>query len=98
MAGHKLLPNAGHRNLKPGSKKGSKRKPYDRPSLDPKVKGIARRFVDNPQYRAMLREKMKDGTLHPSVQVMLWQYAYGRPKEEVEVKPIVPVTIRHEYE
>jgi hypothetical protein len=45
----------------------------------------------------VLKEKLADCSLHPSVQVMLWYYAMGKPKETVETVPVVPVRIEHVY-
>lgn len=56
-----------------------------------KVKLVAQKLVDNPIYQAKLQEKMEDGTLHPSMQSLLWYYAYGKPLEVDNEKPAVPV-------
>lgn len=95
----KLLPNRGHKNLKRGSKKGDPQVTKKRAILakDPVVKRISLKLLKRPAYQADLARRLDDGTLHPSLQVMLWQYGYGKPKEEIEVSRPVPVTIKHEY-
>ncbi len=61
------------------------------------VRRICQRLVDDPVYRKTIREKLRDCTLHPSVQVLLWYYAYGKPKETIEATQVTPVRIEHVY-
>ena len=42
-------------------------------------------IVDDPGYRAKLTSRAKAGILPPAMEVLLWHYAKGRPKELVEV-------------
>ncbi len=49
------------------------------------VREIARNFVDNPTYLENLKIRFQQGTLHPSLEQMLWAYAYGKPSQRVEV-------------
>ena len=94
----KLLPNpAGTANLQRGSVKGEDKVTKKRAVTDREVKRISLRLIRDKEYQRVLREKLQNCTLHPSVQVMLWQYAFGKVKEEIEVTPIVPVRITHEY-
>ncbi|MCR4339548.1 MAG: DUF2828 domain-containing protein [Gemmatimonadaceae bacterium] len=58
---------------------------------------IAEGLINDPVYRAKLLEKMQDGTLHPSVQVALMKYAWGEPRQDVEITHVVPVRITHAY-
>lgn len=48
----------------------------------------ARRFcssiVDDPTYRRKLLERARAGELAPAVESLLWHYAHGRPKAEIE--------------
>lgn len=55
------------------------------------VQAIARGLVDNPTYRRRLLQNLTSGTLHPAVETMLWHYAYGKPKTEVEISGARPV-------
>lgn len=58
---------------------------------------ISRKLLLNPQYQTKLRRKLHDGSIHPSVEVMLWYYGFGKPKETIETTPPAPVRIVHEY-
>lgn len=40
-------------------------------------------IVDDPEYRAKLRERAVAGELPPGLEQMLWAYAKGKPKEEI---------------
>lgn len=50
------------------------------------VKSLARALVDDPLYREALRERLVSGDCAPAVEVLLWHYAYGKPKETVAVE------------
>ncbi len=41
-------------------------------------------IVDDPTYRKKLIARAKAGELAPAIEAMLWHYAYGKPKEQVE--------------
>jgi hypothetical protein len=41
-------------------------------------------IVDDPQYRKKLLARARAGTLLPAVECMLWHYAKGKPKDQVE--------------
>lgn len=57
------------------------------------VRRISRKLVLDATYQRTTLEKLRDGTLHPSVQTMLWSFAFGKPKELEEEKKTVPVQI-----
>ena len=59
--------------------------------------GIAKELIEDPLYLEMMRTRLRKGTLHPQLQVMLWGYGYGKPKELVELKRHSTVRIIHEY-
>ena len=61
------------------------------------VKRIAQQLVTRTRYVKQLEKKLDDGTLHPSIQVLLWQFAYGKPKETIEHQLPVAVKIFHEF-
>lgn len=71
-----------------------------RPKLTPEdreVKRICKKLILRKSYQKILQEKLDDCTLHPSVQVMLWYYAMGKPRELIETVQVTPVRIEHLY-
>jgi hypothetical protein len=40
--------------------------------------------VDDPAYQATIRRRAMRGQLAPAVECMLWYYAKGKPKEQLE--------------
>lgn len=83
-------------NLKKGGSPG-------RPKLTPEEKAakkeaqkLARNLLDK-KYFSNLRERLVSGKVQPGVEVAVWHYAFGKPKEEMDVKLPVPVRITHEY-
>ena len=48
-------------------------------------RALAEQLVSDPIYRANLRERLLAGRVHPCIEQMLWHYAHGKPKEEVEL-------------
>lgn len=61
-----------------GRKKGSPNK------ATVEVRAAARLLVEDPGYRTSLAVRLKLGEAGP-METLLWQYAYGKPKETVEV-------------
>ena len=61
------------------------------------VRGIALRLLKRPLYQQQLKKALDEGTLHPTIHALLYHYAYGKPKEELEVSQPVPVRIQHVY-
>ena len=63
-----------------------------------KVKSIAQRLLERPGYVRTLQTKLDNGTLHPSIQCLLWYYAHGKPVDTsgAEGKP-VQVKIVNEF-
>ena len=51
------------------------------------IKNAARAIVNDPEYRALLMIRLKLGEA-PHMETLLWHYAYGKPKEQVEVKHV----------
>jgi hypothetical protein len=47
---------------------------------------IARELVEDPLYRLDLQRRLLEGKLASNIEVMLWQYAYGKPIDVVELK------------
>lgn len=71
-------------------------KPQSRKKNDP-ARILARRLLKRPEHLKTLKKKLDDGSLHPSIQVALMYYAWGKPKETIEATHIVPVKIVHQY-
>lgn len=81
---------------------GRKNRGGARPGSGPKAKNdpgrkLAIKLLNRPLYRAALEKKLDDMTIHPSVLVALFYYAYGKPKEVIETKDVTPVRIQHVY-
>lgn len=49
------------------------------------VKEMARALVEDKAYRARLKRRLMSGKIPPALETMLWYYAYGKPKEYVEL-------------
>ena len=62
----------------PGRKKGVPNR------ATTEVKAIYAAIVDDPTYRKTLVARAKAGELAPALEAMLWHYAYGKPKEQVQ--------------
>jgi hypothetical protein len=80
----------GNRNSKPPGRPKGTPKTGGRAKGTPnkatvEVKEAARLLVDDPEYRKTLKERLLAGTAGPGVETMLWHYAYGKPKESVEL-------------
>ena len=50
------------------------------------VQRFARDIVEDPEYRENLRTAARNRKLHPQVEIMLWNYAYGKPKDEMTLR------------
>lgn len=61
------------------------------------VKQIAKALVLDPFYLSTLQKRMREGKLAPAVEVTLWGYAFGKPKEQIEIRKASVVKILHEY-
>ncbi len=48
------------------------------------ARAICAAIVDDPTYRRTLVARAKAGELPPAIEAMLWHYAYGKPKEQIE--------------
>lgn len=76
-----------HKGRKPGSTNISTRE----------AKDLAERLLTRPQYLRRLEKKLDEGTLHPSIEALLYYYRYGKPKEVIENTQPATVKIIHEY-
>lgn len=78
-----------NRNLKRG---GSPGRPKGVPNkVTQEAREVAQRLVGDPKYQAQLVQRLEAGKLAPGVEVMLWNYAYGKPKEQVDVNVTSPL-------
>src|SRR5262245_61135725 len=50
---------------------------------------IAKKLVDDPEYRKALRERLRTGDAG-GIETHLWCLAYGKPKSTVELQGVVP--------
>ena len=50
------------------------------------AKAFARQLVSDPTYLQNLQVALEERNVEPSIETMLWHYAYGKPKESVEVQ------------
>ncbi len=48
------------------------------------VREIAQRIVGDPAYRAALTLRVQRGKAAPAIEVLLWHYAFGKPKDIIE--------------
>jgi hypothetical protein len=49
------------------------------------VRQIAQGLLSNPRYAESLKARLESGTILPGVEAMLWHYAYGKPKETIDL-------------
>lgn len=49
------------------------------------AQSFCKTILTSDTYRNQLKEKAEKGNLHPSIEAMLWHYAFGKPAEEVNV-------------
>ena len=47
------------------------------------IKAIALGLVEDKDYRLKLRSDLCRRKVHPTIEAMLWHYAYGKPKDVV---------------
>ena len=59
------------------------------------VREVAQSIVEDPIYREVLKQRLLMGKLAPAMESMLWHYAYGKPKERVELSTTdgLPLTL-----
>lgn len=81
-------------NLKKGGREG-KRPP--KKSVTDEARKLSKKLLSDPAYRRMLIKRLRQGTIQPGVEALLYYFAYGKPKETVETVPPGDVKIIHEY-
>src|SRR5437867_2638617 len=67
-----------------GSKTGGRR-PGSLNKVTVEAKEFCASIVDDPQYQAKLRARALAGNLPPALEAMIWHYAKGKPKEQVDL-------------
>ena len=71
--------------FKPGQKKLGGRKKGVKNKRVPEIRTFARNLLADRDYRRTLRARLKDLTLDPGLIRMLYQYAFGRPPDKLEI-------------
>jgi hypothetical protein len=54
-------------------------------SLLSEARHFAREIVEDPEYRAQLLIRARKGYLAPALECMLWDRAWGKPPERIEI-------------
>lgn len=44
-----------------------------------------RQLIESPEYQDYFAHRLKVGQLPPALEALTWHYAYGKPKEQLEV-------------
>ncbi len=47
---------------------------------------FAKKLLDSPTYIVLLKEQLESGTLPAMLVKRLWDYAYGKPAEKIQVE------------
>lgn len=66
------------------SKRSQKEKPKKKIHVSRETKLSCLEMIEDPIYRQQLLRDLRARNLRPAVEVMLWYYAKGKPKELVE--------------
>jgi hypothetical protein len=69
---------------------GRQRGQPNKATLD--IKAHARAVIEDPDYQAKLKQRLLDGSA-PQLEILLHYYAYGRPRQEIDVNDEGHVTI-----
>jgi hypothetical protein len=68
-----------------GLKRGGPGRPKGSPNkATVAVREAAKMLVEDDVYRAKLQKRLREGRIAPAMESLLWFYAYGKPKEQVE--------------
>lgn len=55
-------------------------------------------IIDDPEYRANLAKRARQGKLKPQTENLLWHYAKGVPKTEIDINQKITDTRRMDTE
>ena len=75
------MPNT--EGLKRGGSRGRPKGAKNKATIE--AKALAREMVLNPEYLANLRTRLVEGKLAPGVESLIWLFAFGRPKNVLDV-------------
>ena len=73
-------------------KKTGGRRPGSLNKATVEAKAACAALVDDPVYRQRLATRLRAGKLSPAVECMLWYYAKGKPKEEVQADQHITIS------
>ena len=54
-------------------------------ALTKQAREAASRILDSAEYLMSLKTRANEGTLPPPVEIMLWHYRYGKPKDQIVI-------------
>jgi hypothetical protein len=72
--------------FQPGNQTGRGRPKGSPNKVTAEAHAFARQIVDDPEYRENLFAAARKRKLHPRIEEMLWSYAYGKPKDTIELQ------------
>jgi hypothetical protein len=49
------------------------------------AQAFCRKLIDDPAYQTQLHIRWRNGTIHPTLEVMIWHYAHGKPAGTLNV-------------
>ena len=67
-----------------GRKTGGRRKGTPN-KVTAEARAVCAAILDDPTYRTNLTARARAGTLAPAVEAMLWHYAFGKPRNSLDV-------------
>ena len=67
-----------------GRKTGGRRKGTPN-KVTAEARAVCAAILDDPTYRTNLTRRARAGTLAPAVEAMLWHYAFGKPRNSLDV-------------
>ena len=67
-----------------GRKTGGRRKGTPN-KVTAEARAVCAAILDDPTYRTNLTARARAGALAPAVETMLWHYAFGKPKDSLNV-------------
>ena len=89
---HKVVTPKGSRYPGSGVKKG-----YIRP-VSIEARQLVSEMVNDPGYQARLRRDFALRRLHPTIEALVWAYAIGKPKQDIQISGTLDINARIEEE